>query len=224
MSTLAIALTMLLCALGAALAGLLLHARLRERYLDADSKDVVKGIMGLVATMTALVLGLLIASAQSSYRAQDTNLQKMAGDILQLDHLLVFYGPEAEDARDQLREAVAAALDAIWSPNGVKIGSLGSLKIQARSESILAAIQQLSPKTDAQRFAQSQALQLALRIGGLRELLAEAQSNSAISWLFLAALVFWVSALFLGFGFIAPFHAANTLALSVGALSVSLAI
>src|SRR5215469_13081400 len=101
MSTLAIALTMLLCALGAALAGLLLHARLPERYLDAESKDVVKGIMGLLATMTALVLGLLIASAQSSYRAQDTNLQKMAGDILQLDHLLVFYGPEAEDARDQ---------------------------------------------------------------------------------------------------------------------------
>jgi len=47
-----------------------LRAVLPENHLSADTKDTVKLAMGLVATMTALVLGLLVASAKGSYDTQ----------------------------------------------------------------------------------------------------------------------------------------------------------
>jgi hypothetical protein len=111
MSALAIALIVLVCALGAALAGLGLRVRLPQAHLDGDSKEVVKGVMGLIATMAALVLGLLIASALSSYSTQNTNLQKLAANFLQQDRYLAMYGTETEDLRDQLRQIVAAEHD-----------------------------------------------------------------------------------------------------------------
>ena len=76
------------CSCAATLAGMALHARLPDDHLDSDSKDVVKLVMGLIGTMAALVLGLLVASAQSSYNSQHSNLQQLAADIAQLDHVL----------------------------------------------------------------------------------------------------------------------------------------
>ncbi len=64
MSALGIASVVFVCCFGAALIGLMLHRLVPERHLDDDSKDTVKLVMGLLATMSALVLGLLIATAK----------------------------------------------------------------------------------------------------------------------------------------------------------------
>jgi hypothetical protein len=140
MSALVIALTVLGCTLAAALAGIGLRARLPEAHLDGDSRDVVKGVMGLIATMAALVLGLLIASALSSYNAQNTDLRKLAADILQQDRYLAMYGAETEDLRDQLRQLVATAHDQIWSPTGVKVEYLTSDKIRDQTARFLTTL------------------------------------------------------------------------------------
>ena len=91
MSTIAIACLVFVCCFGAALAGL--YLRLPDHHLDGDSKDTVRLVMGLIATMAALVLSLLISSANSSYDTQAAELQQMSADITQLDRMLVLYGP-----------------------------------------------------------------------------------------------------------------------------------
>jgi hypothetical protein len=203
-NSLTIALTAFVLTFGAARVGMVLHASLPERHLDGDSRDVVKLVMGLIATMAALVLGLLIASAQSAYNAQNSALQTIAANIIALDHSLVFYGQETTQVRSLLRQAVATTHDQIWSPQGVQSENLDPRKMQGQAYTFYMALQGLTPGTEAQRFAQSRALQLASVVEQTRLLMFE-QSGGAIAWPFLAVLVFWISVLFLGFGLFVRF-------------------
>ena len=92
MSSFAIALVVFGCSFGAALIGMVLHVKLPDHHLDTDSRDVVKLVMGLIATMSALVLSLLIASANSSYDRQSSELKALSTKILLLDRTLKFTG------------------------------------------------------------------------------------------------------------------------------------
>ena len=223
MSSLAIALVVFSCSFGAALIGMVLHVKLPDHHLDADSRDVVKLVMGLIATMAALVLSLLIASANSSYDLQSTELKALSTKILLLDRTLRFYGPGAKEARDGLRDAIVQTHDRIWSREGVRPENLD---FRATQNSVNAHIEQLlslSPKTDAERMMQSRAVQESESITQSRLLMFE-QLGGSISWPFLTVLVFWICVLFLGFGLFARFNATVTVALLVGALSVAGAI
>jgi hypothetical protein len=180
------------CSFSAALIGMLLHVKLPDSHLDADSRDVIKLVMGLIGTMAALILGLLIASANSSYNAQSSALQSLSANVVLLDRLLVFYGPEAKGAREQLHDAVKAAHDRTWSPKGLRPTNLDS------ANRFVQQLQSLSPKTDAARSIQNRAMQLTESILQTRLLMSE-QLGESISWPFLTVLVFWICALFLGF-------------------------
>jgi hypothetical protein len=201
----------------AALIGMLLHVKLPDRHLDADSRDVIKLVMGLIGTMAALILGLLIASANSTYNAQSSDLQSLSAKVVLLDRLLIFYGPEAKGAREQLHNAVLGAHDRIWSPAGLRPANLEA------ANGFVQQLQSLSPKTDAARLIQSRAMQVAESILQTRLLMSE-QAGDTIPWPFLIVLIFWIYALFLGFGIFARFNATVTLSLLVGALSISGAI
>ena len=89
------------------------HA-LPQDHRSADSKRVVTMSMGLVATMAALVLGLLVSSAKSFYDAQSTELTQISTKVILLDRLLANYGPETKDTRDLLRGDFANSIDRIW--------------------------------------------------------------------------------------------------------------
>src|SRR6516164_9605850 len=91
---------------GGALLGMALRALLPEHHLSQDSKDVVKVGMGLIGTISALVLGLLIASAKSSYDTQRNGLAQLAANISLLDRIFAHYGPEAKECRAQLKDNV----------------------------------------------------------------------------------------------------------------------
>ena len=211
------------CCLGAALTGLLLHKRLPDHHLDGESKEVIKLVMGLIGTMSALVLGLLIASAQSSYNSQAGSLHKLAADVVHLDHLLALYGPETQHARELLRQDVTLAYEMAWSPHGVQTSKLNPSAMRAQADQFYDALQDLTPATDRQRFAHSEALQVATVIAQTRTLMYQ-QARGLIAWPFLVILVFWVSTLFLGFGLLARTHATTVAALVVGSLSVAAAI
>src|SRR6516165_7299321 len=99
MSSLTISAIVFACGLGGAILGMILRALLPEKHLSAETKDLVKLGMGLLGTMTALVLGLLIASAKSSYDTQRNGLAQMSGNVIFLDRTLARYGPETGDAR-----------------------------------------------------------------------------------------------------------------------------
>src|ERR1700687_5157605 len=102
------------CVFGGALMGMALRLILPEHHLSADSKDVIKMGTGLTATMSALVLALLIASAKSSYEAQRNEVTQISANVILLARVLAHYGPETKAARDLLRRYVARAHDQLW--------------------------------------------------------------------------------------------------------------
>ena len=223
MSPLSIASIVWGCSFGAAIIGMVLHVRLPDEHLDADAKDVVRLVMGLIATMAALVLGLLIASANTSYDRQSSELKALAANIVLLDRTLEFYGPSAKEARDGLRDVVQQTHDRVWSPEGVRPENLNSGATQNDVAANIKQLQILSPKTEMERTMQSRALQESESIEQSRLLMFE-QSSGSIAWPFLTVLIFWICVLFLGFGLFARFNPTVTVALFVGALSVAGAI
>jgi hypothetical protein len=221
MSSFTIASIVFGCSFGAALIGT--YVKLAEHHVDADSRDVVKLVMGLIATMSALVLSLLIASANSSHDQQKNELNTLSANIVLLDRTLEFYGPDAKAARDGLRDLVSQTHDRIWSPRGVRPEVLTSKKTQSASKANIDRLQSLSPKTDVERMLYGRAIQLSDSLTQSRLVMA-AQLGSGIAWPFLTVLVFWICILFFGFGLLTRFNATVTLALLVGALSVAGAI
>ena len=222
MNSLIVGLIVFALAFGAGLAGIVLHPKLPAQHREADSKDVVKLIMGLIATIAALVLSLLIATAHSGYDAQESEVQALGVHIVQLDRILANYGPDGQEARSMLREIVVNELDAIWPKNGAVVNLRAPLE-RGAGEKLFGRVANLTPTTDAQRFARGRALDILTTMADTRRLLYE-QASGSLSWPFFAILVFWVVVLFLGFGLLTRFNATVVAALFVGALSVAGAI
>jgi hypothetical protein len=211
------------CTFGASLLAIFIHSRLPSHHLDGDNKDVVKLVMGLIATITALVLGLLISSAHSSYDAQTSEVQQLGVHLYQVDRILAHFGPDAMSERQALRSLVAADIGRIWPSGGARTAAYAPQSEQQGIEAVFESIASLSPKSDLERFGQNRALQLLSSIGETRRLLVE-QSQGALSRPFLVVLVSWLTVLFFGFGLFARFNPTIAAALGVGSLSVAGAI
>jgi len=194
---------------------------LPEHHLSADSKDVIKMGTGLTATMAALVLALLIASAKGSHDAQRNEVTQISANVILLDRVLAHYGPETKAARDLLRRYVARAHDQLWPENRSRPVELEPAA--ALGESFYDKIQELSPQNEAQRSLQAQAQKMTIDLGQTRWLMFE-QGGSSIPMPFLVLLVFWVTIIFLSFGLFAPPNATVIAMLFLCALSVSGAI
>jgi len=219
MSSITISLIVFACVFGGALLGLLLRAVLPKHHLSSETKDIVKLGMGLVGTMAALVLGLLVASAKGSYDAQSAELTQLSANIALLDRVLAMYGPETKEARAVLRVAVTRGLDQIWP----KAGTPQAAPSAAGGEILYEKMQGLSPANDTQRSLQSQATSIAVDIGKTRWLMYE-QAKGSVSLPLLVVLVLWLSVIFVSFGLFAPLNATVVTSLFVSALSVSAAI
>ena len=100
---------------GGALGGMYLRKALPEHHLTAESRDLIKLGVGLIATMSALILGLLIASAKGSYDSQRNEILQLSGEVVVLDRVLAHYGSEAKEARDALKTVVGNMIDRLWS-------------------------------------------------------------------------------------------------------------
>ena len=220
MSAIAIASIVFVCVFGGALLGVFLQSALPEHHLSADTKDVVKLAIALVATMSALLLSLLVATAKSAYDTRSNELTQMSADIVVLDRLLVHYGPETKEARALLRRSVAAGLERLHPADH---GGPASLEPTGSFEMIYDKIEELSPQSEAQRSLQGQALNMAINLGRTRLLLFE-NAGSSIPFPFLLVLVFWLAIIFASFGLFAPRNATVVAAFLVTALSVSGAI
>ena len=221
MSSIAICSIVFACVFGGAMLGMFMRAVLPQHHLSSDSKDVVKLGMGIVATLSALVLGLLIDSAKGSYDAQTSELTQMSAKIILLDRLLAHYGPETKETRDLVRRSVVRILDQTWSKRPAGVSPPGAPSSGA--EILLDKIQELAPKDDRQRALQGQAQGIVLDLGQMRWL-QYAQMSTSISMPLLVVLVFWLTTIFISFGLFAPANATVFTGLLVAALSVSAAI
>ncbi len=220
MSSITVSLIVFACIFGGALLGIFLHAVLPQHHLSAETKDIVKLGMGLVGTMAALVLGLLVASAKGSYDAQSAELTQMSANIALLDRGLALYGPETKEERAMLRGSVVRILDQMWSKDGA---SSSPMAAPSGGEILFEKIQGLSPKNDAQRLLQGQVLSIVVDLGKTRWLMY-AQQATSVSMPLLVVLVLWLTVIFISFGLFAPFNATVVSSLFVSALSVSGAI
>lgn len=180
--------------------------------------------MGLIATMAALVLGLLIASAKSAYDDQKNGLDQISADLILLDVVLAEYGPEAQEVRDRLRQAVANTLERLWSQDAAQPSMSASRGTVAQARMLSGKIQELVPRNDEQRRLQSEALQIAMELGKARWLLVAQSESGPIPMPFLVILVFWLAFLFGSFGLFAPANATVIATLVLCAQSVSGAI
>ena len=223
MSSILVAALVFACTFGGALVGIFLRVRLPETHRDNDSRAVLQLVMGLIATMSALVLGLLISSAKSSYDTQKAEVQQQGIHVLQLDRILARFGPDATEARNQLRQIVLTDIARTWPNDGGGAAPYDRLQAQKEGEELFERIARLSPQTDAQRLDQSRAQQLLVNLWETNHLLAE-QSGGALSWPFLMVLVFWLTVLFVGFGLFTRFNVTVIAALLVGSLSMAGAV
>ena len=213
----------LACSFGCAWLGMIIRSRLPAHHLERESQDVVRLGIGLVATMTALLLGLIIADAKGSYDLQDAAIRNSAADILLLDRLLERYGPEAKSARDLLKETIAHRIAATWpshsflspNPNGFAPGMGG--------EAIESRILDLVPTTDSERWIKTQALLLTQEVLKSRWGLLST-SKGSVPPAFLIAVIFWLAVTFASFGLFAPRNGTVVTVFFVVALSVAAAV
>lgn len=221
MSAIAISFVVFACLFLGSLAGMALRRVLPEQHLVADSKEVIKVGTGLIGTMAALLLGLLVASAKSSFDTEKGELTQMAAKIVFIDRLLSRYGPETHDVRERLRSTVAAAIDQMWPPSGSQPVQLDPSA--ASGEHLFETLHQLSPKNGEQAGIKAQALTAASEISQVRWLLFS-QKDSSISTPMLVVVVFWLSMIFVSFGLFAYPNATVIVTMGLCALAVAGAI
>ena len=223
MNDLLISLLVFALIFGGALAGVVIRPLLSEQHLHPDSKDVVKMATGLIGTLTALVLGLLIASAKSSFDQKTSQVKQMTATIILLDDLLAQYGSEAASVRSLLRQSIPPLANRIWHEEELPAGRLVHFESSAESLAFESELERLSPSNDAQRSLQSRAI-AAFTEGAQIRLLLFAQTGGSIPTPFLIILVFWLSAIFVSFTLFARANLVVMASLLVCALSFACAI
>ena len=211
------------CTLAGMLIGMWLRNRLPPHHLDNDTQSSVKEVNGLIATMTALILGLVTASAQDSFTKVGAAVEHTAADIVALDRLLARFGPETSEIRGTLRRAVDQRLKGVWGAEpGATVGQIGANPAQ-EFERIGAMIVSLETRTENQQWLKSRALDLTESLLAARWGIFASQ-EPAIPNAFLVIISFWVTAAFAGYALFAPRNSTMTGIMVVSAFSVACAI
>jgi hypothetical protein len=206
---------------GGALLGVYFRNALPDHHLRDDVRDVVRLSTGLIGTIAALVLGLLIASAKSSYDARSTQIKQITAHIILLDNLLEHYGPDARNLRIMLRNAVPPMIDRVW--NEGHRAQRAPFAATAEAQEFVNKVQQLEPNNDPKRALQARVLSAAVDLGQTR-LSLFTQAHDSIPLPFLAILIFWLAIIFTSFGLFVRNSPVVIVTFFVGALSVSASI
>jgi len=211
-------------AFGGALLGIWLakSSRWRPASDDEESKDTVKLAIGLVSTMTALVLGLVTASAKSSYDQMDSAVKQASINLLALDRVLARYGPEAKDIRAQLKAVAASRIETIWPGSASQRPGMthSATSTPSTVEGLVDSIRRLGPGSELQSALKTRAVELA-EDGLQLRWLAMASAETDVPATFLVIVIFWLTVIFASFGLYAPRNLAATTALFVSSLSVA---
>lgn len=204
---------------GGVLFGTWLRVVLPQHYFDKDSQDAIKLGIGLIATMTALVLGLITASTKSSFDDVDATVSKGASELLALDRVLARYGPDAAAIRQNLQSLTRARVDAIWQQTAAAFPS----PAMTQAEAITEGIRSLTPTNDSQRALQAKAIDVAESLL-LSRWTTVVNNQPSVPVPFLTILVVWQTFIFMSFGLLAPRNPLVVAVLFVCALSVGSAM
>jgi hypothetical protein len=218
---------------------------LPEDHLSGESHDVIKLSNALIASLSALVLGLLVASANESYKEFNDGVEKIGVDLLSMDHILKSFGPEALDTRDNLHEYIIGLFLLNWPEDKAELeANVKNIKLNVFRQNLQPKVElykfgsewadqklakigmevlAISAKNDSQRWLQSKAMDLCFEIAQERWLLME-QTQETFPPLFLAVMSVWLTILFFSFSLFAPRNKTVATMLLLCALSVSGAV
>jgi hypothetical protein len=221
-NTLIIGFIVLATVLAGAFAGVKVRERLPKHHLTDETKNLVSVSTAVVATVSALVLGLLISNANTSFTRLGGQVTALSAEILRLDHILRRYGPDAEPARNMLLQyAEHKAADLFPDdPAHVRLSNPSTYELLQRLEDMLLTLKPANPRD---QWWLTQALTLAAKIGDTRWLLAQ-QTGQGTPKAFVALLVFWLALLFASFGLFAPPNLTSAVTLTLCALAVAGAV
>jgi hypothetical protein len=209
--------------LGGMALGSYLRLVLPDEHTQADSKDILMTSAATMGTLIALIIGLLVTSAKSTYDDTNASMTQAGARIITLDYYLSHYGPEAKELRVLLRQATAAAIERIWPDEGAQGVVWAKMVAADETADLYNKIRELSPQNDGQKYLQSQALQIAADMIQTRWMLIE-QSQVNLPRMFLSVLSFWLIVLFVQFGLLAPRNRTAMSAVFICALSMAGAI
>ena len=209
------------------LSGMALGSYLRlvlpDEHTQADSKDILMTSAATMGTLIALIIGLLVTSAKSTYDETNSSITQGGAKIITLDYYLSQYGPEAKELRVLLRQSTAAAIERIWPDEGAQGAVWAKMAAADETADLYNKIRELSPRNDGQKYLQTQALQIAADMMQTRWMLIE-QSQIDLPRMFLSVLSFWLIVLFVQFGLLAPRNRTALSAVFICALSMAGAI
>lgn len=195
MSPIEISLIALAIIFGGTLLGMFLSPLMQEHHVDA-----MKLGTGMIATMAALVLGLLIGSAKGTFDTMNSGLKQTGMKMVLLDRTLAQYGPETREARDIQRRSVISTIQLIWPADKTTMALDKVASTESGIEDLEKKVRQLSPRNDDQRRLQSQALQISSEINETRLLLIQQVGQRSFPMPLLALLVAWLTVIFFNFG------------------------
>ena len=222
MTSLSIAvITLLFLGAGTAL-GSLVRSRLPDHHLRDDSRDVIKTASGIIATLAALVIGLLVSSSKSTYDQASAGVTQIGAKAIVLDRVLARYGPETKAIRGRVREGIANSVELLWPTDG-KNPSLSAIEQPTGLDEVHDLILRLTPQDEPHRLLRSHAVTACIELAQSRWLIIE-QAQTALPTAFLAMLIFWLTVLFASLGLLAPHNATIWFCLFVCAVSMAGAI
>ena len=221
MSALIISLIAFACIFGGTLLGMFLRTILPGHHVSDDSKSAVMLGTGMIATMAALVLALLIASAKGNYDTMSSELRQADSRVILLDRVMAHYGPETNETRDLLRRSIASTIKRVWPEDNIEQAVAESTEGRVNIETVQDKLRQLSPRNDAQRWLQSRALEISNEIAEGRWLLIEQLGQRTLPMPFFVLMVFWLTIIFASFGLFSPRNATVITVLLVCALSAA---
>jgi hypothetical protein len=211
------------CVFGGALLGSLLGRTLPAHHLSLESKKMVNVAVGLIATLSALVLGLLVGSVHSSFDAKGDAVKRIASQLIVLDRVIKQYGPGAEAARVSLQKGVGGRFVTLLTKPDTQ-GKLSHVEhVSTEMDLVQVELLKLVPSNPSQDWNRNRALQIAGDMEQTRWLLVES-FDSSVPTAFLVILVLWLTVIFVNFGLFAPKNATVFGALFLCALSVACAI
>ena len=222
MSPVAIASIVFVCVFGSALLGSFLRT-VPKYHVGKDSAEVVTLGTSVIAVLAAVVLGLLIDSAATTFDTIKNEATQTAVKFVQLDRALAHYGSETNDARVLVRDVLASLIEVIFHEKGPGLTKLDVPERRARIEQIREKLRNLAPRNDVQRSYQSHALELANGIAEMRWLVI-VEGEGTIPKPLLVVLVLWLAIIFVGFGLLTPTNGTIVAIFVVWALSFSGAI
>ena len=222
MNSLAVSLFSFVAFMAASLGGLWLARTLPEGQLTDRNRDLVKEARRMLVALASLTLGLIIASATSSFEGRNNEIEESASKIIAIDSTLAKYGPQAREAREMLRGIVTRGVERIdvaaqegFHTEKTRKG-IGVNKLQLK-------LLELTPANERESWLRSRALTLTSELAGFRWL-KYASSDGNIQWPFLVILIFWLCGVFVSYGVVAPNNATAVATMGVVALSMAMAI